>query len=619
MSKFFGFLKAKKWLAVILACVGVGIIGVAGFAIYTATHADIMPNVRVENLALGGMTREEAIEAMGAIDEEYGASTFNITAADTITPVVGKELNVRLDKEAVADEAIKVGHEGNLWQRMLATAKTLTSGHEIAPVVVLDEDLLGVIIERVSAANVEPQDATFRVEKDQLILTPPVDGKHFDIEALKTRIREKFQEKDYGDMVLTMEPWEAKPINLDEVYAEVHTEAKDAVIETKDGKKVLTPHVVGVDFDLAAAKEKLAQTPDEEIRITLTLTQPKVTTASLQSSNELFGHTLSKVTTRYSAKKTNRVSNVKLAAKLINGTVLNPGEVFSYNKVVGPRTTARGFKAAAIFAAGEVVDGIGGGICQVSSTLYMASIYADLETVKRTNHSFYVDYAPKGHDATVVYGSIDFQFKNNTDAPIKIFASANNTSVTVTIKGTASTKKTVKLQTKTISTTPFTEKTVVDPALKPGERVVRQAGQNGMRLEVYRVVYDENGKVLRNEHENTTRYKPMPQIVSVGPEAPAVAPQQQPAQQQPTQQQPTQQQPTQQQPTQQQPAQQQPTQQQSTQQQPTQQQPTQQQPTQQQPTQQQPAQQQPTQQQPAQQQPTQQQPAQQQPTETPAQ
>ncbi|MBQ3055486.1 MAG: peptidoglycan binding domain-containing protein [Oscillospiraceae bacterium] len=303
MSKFFGFLKAKKWLAVILACVGVGIIGVAGFAIYTATHADIMPNVRVENLALGGMTREEAIEAMGAIDEEYGASTFNITAADTITPVVGKELNVRLDKEAVADEAIKVGHEGNLWQRMLATAKTLTSGHEIAPVVVLDEDLLGVIIERVSAANVEPQDATFRVEKDQLILTPPVDGKHFDIEALKTRIREKFQEKDYGDMVLTMEPWEAKPINLDEVYAEVHTEAKDAVIETKDGKKVLTPHVVGVDFDLAAAKEKLAQTPDEEIRITLTLTQPKVTTASLQSSNELFGHTLSKVTTRYSAKK----------------------------------------------------------------------------------------------------------------------------------------------------------------------------------------------------------------------------------------------------------------------------------------------------------------------------
>ena len=534
MKKILDLLKAKKWLMITVICVLALAVCTGAFAAFTALHDSIMPRVKVEGVSLGGMTREEAISAMGAIDEEYGAATFNVTAADVVTPIVGKELAVGLDKEAIADAALKFGHEGSLWRRMLSTAKTLVLGRKLDPVVKLDEELLAVVTETIAEVNVEPQDATFRVDGDKLILTPPSDGSHFDLDALKVRIKEKFVDKDYGDMVLTMEPWPAKAIDLDEVYAEVHTVAKDAAIETVDGKKQLTPHVVGVDFDLAAAKEKLAATPNAEVVIPLTLTQPKVTTAQLQSSNELFGHTLSKVTTRYSAKKVNRVSNVKLAASLINGTVLNPGEVFSYNKVVGPRTTARGFKSAAIFAAGEVVDGIGGGICQVSSTLYMASVYADLETVKRTNHSFYVDYAPKGQDATVVYGSIDFQFRNNTDAPIKIFASANNTSVTVTIKGTASSQKKVEFQSKTVSTTPFTEKTVVDNSLKPGERVIKQAGQNGMQLEVYRVVYDANGKVIRREHENTTRYKPMQQIVSVGPAAQTAAPQ---TQEQPQQQQ----------------------------------------------------------------------------------
>lgn len=524
MSDFLTKMKAKKWPLICLAVVLVAVLLLGALAIYTAANDDILPRVKVDGVALGGMTRDEAVAAMAVLDEEYGAAKFWVTAADVATPIAGWELGVALDKETIADTALRCGKEGSFWNRMISTASVLFSGQEIEPIVSLDEELLGVIIGKIAEVNKEPQDASFKVEGDSLILSPPVDGMHFDEEALRVRLLEKFQQKDYGDVVLTMEPWAAKPLNLDEVYAEVHTEAKDAAIETVDGKKVLTPHVVGVDFDLAAAKEALAKTPDQTVTIPLVKTQPKVTTAQLQSSNELFSHTLSKVTTRYSAKKVNRVSNVKLAAKLINGTVLNPGEVFSYNKVVGPRTTARGFKSAAIFAAGEVVDGIGGGICQVSSTLYMASVYADLETVKRTNHSFYVDYAPKGQDATVVYGSIDFQFRNNTDAPIKIYASANDTSVTVTIKGTAATQKTVKMQSKVISTTPFSEKIVVDPNLKPGERVITQAGQQGMRLEVYRLVYDKNGNLIRNEHENTTKYKPMTQIVSVGPEAPAAAP-----------------------------------------------------------------------------------------------
>ncbi len=524
MEKVLLMLKTKKWLMGVVAGVLALALLFGALAIYTAVHKNIQPRICIDGLSLGGMNRDEAIQAMTALDENYGAAKFSVTVADVATSISGTDLGVQLDKELLADTALGFGHDGGFWSRMMSNAKTLLVGRKLDPVVKLDDELLDVIISKLAEVNVEPQDASFVIDGDKMTLTPPVDGSHFDEEAFRTRLKEKFEQKDHGDMVLGINPWEAKHLNLDEVYAEVHKEAQDARIEMQDGKKVLTPHVVGVNFDLEAAKAALSATPDKEVVIPLTLTHPKVTTEQLQSSNELFSHTLSKVTTRYSAAKVNRVANVKLAAKLVNGTVLNPGEVFSYNDVVGPRTAARGFKKAGVFAGGEVVDGLGGGICQVSSTLYMASMYADLETVKRVNHAFYVDYAPKGEDATVVYGSIDFQFRNDTDAPIKIFATANNTSVTVTIKGTVAQQKTVKIQSTVRSTTPFTEKVVEDPSLQPGERVIKQAGQQGMYLDVYRLVYDKKGNLLRKERENTTRYKPMTQIVNVGPAAPAVEP-----------------------------------------------------------------------------------------------
>ncbi|MBQ8003900.1 MAG: VanW family protein, partial [Oscillospiraceae bacterium] len=272
---------------------------------------------------------------------------------------------------------------------------------------------------------------------------------------------------------------------------------------------------VGVDFDLEAAKIAYEKTPDEVIRIPLTLTQPKVLTKHLEVN--LFKYCLAEVETHFSPKKVERTANVRLSAKLINGTVLNPGEEFSYNKTVGPRTTARGFKAASIFSQGEVVDGIGGGICQTSSTLYMAAVKANMKITERTNHSFYVDYAPKGEDATVVYGSLDFKFKNTSEYPIKIVATSKNNYVRIKLMGTEPDEvRTVKLTKKTHSTTPYTTREKQTNELKSGERKVEQKGQEGLSMTVWRNVYDKNGKLVESYVENKSKYKPMPEIVLVG-------------------------------------------------------------------------------------------------------
>ena len=140
---------------------------------------------------------------------------------------------------------------------------------------------------------------------------------------------------------------------------------------------------------------------------------------------EAFPNLLASYSTEY-VNNPDRTTNLRLAAKKINGTVVLPGEIFSYNKVVGKRTTAAGYKNAAIYQDGGVTDGLGGGICQISTTLYNAAIEAGMLIEERRNHMFVPSYADAGKDATVVWGSTDFKFENRRAYPIKIEATVNN-------------------------------------------------------------------------------------------------------------------------------------------------------------------------------------------------
>lgn len=498
------------------------LIAAVGFSVYVNNSQKSYPNTYVGDIDVSGKTTDE-IRTL--LDEEstrlYDSVSFRVTVGSMTKTVLASDLMVAIDSAKAADQAIAYGRDGNFLTRPVHYLSALFGRETITTPVVLDDELLTHLADEFSAVNVAPVDASYKVENNELILSPPTDGITLNKETFKQTIREKFESFSYDDVTIEPEVVKAAPLDMDAVYQEVHKEVSDAKLEEVDGKNKVTPHVVGVDFDLAAAKETLASTPDQEVRIALTLTQPKVTTQMVQAT--LFQDTLSQQTTYYSPRKANRVSNVKLAAKNINGTILNPGEVFSFNKTVGPRTAARGFKEAQIFASGEIVDGLGGGICQVSSTLYMASMKADLKTVSRRNHSFYVDYAPKGQDATVVYGSIDFQFENDSPYPIKILAYAEDSFVRITIKGTKTEQKSVKIKTTTLSTTPYQTKTIVDNSLAPGQRVVQQKGQEGIVMEAYRYVYDANGNLLSKSFENRTKYVPLTEIVHVGPSSTASA------------------------------------------------------------------------------------------------
>ena len=231
-----------------------------------------------------------------------------------------------------------------------------------------------------------------------------------------------------------------------------------------------------------------------------------------------FRDTLAQTSTPLLNNLPNRTDNIILTCKMINETVLMPGEYFSFNQTVGIRSEDRGFKPAPSFSAGQAEDSVGGGICQVSSTLYYACLLANLEILSRTSHSMFTDYIKEpGLDAAVSWGTADYCFRNSTNSPIIIFAWADGEAVYVKIDGTKTNDYTVLVESKVLSITPYDTIYKENPALTPGEIKVVQEPHTGYAVKTYRVVNDAWGNLVSRTLEATSVYNKTDEIIEYNP------------------------------------------------------------------------------------------------------
>lgn len=260
--------------------------------------------------------------------------------------------------------------------------------------------------------------------------------------------------------------------------------------------------------------KKMIQEQKEEYTIPLKITVPNKTINDL--GEDAFPEELSSFSTRYDASNRNRSTNIELATQKINGTVIMPGENFSYNTVVGKRTIEAGFKEGTAYVGGKVVPDVGGGICQVSSTLYNTALLANLEIVERSNHMFLTGYVAASRDATVYYGSLDFVFKNTRSYPIKIVAESKNGVCKVGIYGIKEeTEYEVVIQSKVTSYINYTTSYKNDSSLEKGKEVVEQLGANGCRSEAYKIL-KLNGQVVSQTLLSKDTYNAKEKIVRRG-------------------------------------------------------------------------------------------------------
>lgn len=286
----------------------------------------------------------------------------------------------------------------------------------------------------------------------------------------------------------------------------------------EDGALVIRPEKTGIRLNGSKSLSLIADAVNAgqtAVDLVVEVTQPEVKVSDLAGIDGV----ISTYSTPYNAGERDRTYNLRLAGQAIDGTLLRPGEEFSYNKIVGPRDRKYGFRDAKMFVEGQIESGTGGGVCQVSTTVYNAALLANLQIVRRSHHSRPVVYAPVGRDATVA-PSVDLKFRNNTDTPLYISAIVADGRVRVTILGRKIEGREVEVVASGHSVLGARTIERVDSRLEPGKRLVAQGGRSGHRVTIYRVVKDF-GEVTSRELISNDYYAPESRIISVsGPADP---------------------------------------------------------------------------------------------------
>ena len=512
--------KNKKRKKVII-CVTIGIIILflllfsSIFALININNSKIISGVKIEGIDISGLSKDEAKAKLEAVYNEKKEKEIPIKYNEFESSINPSMIELNYNIEKAVDEAINVGRNNNIFINNYNILFTLIGKKDINVEMTINEEATRKIIED-TGANLPGVviESSYYIEGENLIITKGKEGIKIDTEGLLTKIKERLDDiaiqNDYIEIPVTTKTPE--PIDVDKIHSEVYKEMKNSYY-TKYPFEIHR-EVEGVDFNVDEVKAMIAQEDKEEYTVKLTITKPTVTVNDI--GTEAFPDKLGTCTTRYDERDTDRTTNLKLACQKLNNQVVLAGETFSYNKTLGERTIAAGYKNAKVYENGQVVDGIGGGICQISSTLYNAIVDANLETVERRNHQFVTSYIAAGKDATVVYGMTDFKFKNTRTYPIKIIATAQNGIATISIYGNKeAVEYDVTLEVKQISTIPKTTQYVEDASLPVGTEKVKQSGANGVKTETY-LVKSLNGKVVSRELVSRDTYNAMPKIILKG-------------------------------------------------------------------------------------------------------
>lgn len=451
-----GFWASRK-RRIAAGVLGAAAVVVIGFSTFVYTYSGIFPGVRVaDEFKLGGMTQEEA--------QAYIAAEVQDGVFDRRLEITGKDLGTDTDREysihlsEVADvvdsqtaayQAYMIGREGGYFQRVGTVLNSMFTGWDVSLNASMKE---GAVAQKTEAMytdlTYEPIQPSWKVDEEasSLIIDTGTEGLDFDKDKVIQEVSAKLEAVQLDPYVIETYAVDQEKPDAAAIAADVNCEPKNATVDKTDGTTIIEA-TNGIQVEETAIASAVGDASEQTYTVPVVVTKATIDKAALEPL--LFRDTLASATTYYNSGLTSRTRNVTLAAQYCDGVILNPGEEFSYNDTVGERTYARGFRSATIFQEGEEVEGLGGGICQTSSTIYMAVLRADLDVSERHYHMFQVSYTPVSQDATVAWGSKDFRFVNDTDYPIKLDISYGGGALTVRIIGTKTDDKTVSLYAKT--------------------------------------------------------------------------------------------------------------------------------------------------------------------------
>lgn len=507
----------KKYIIIIVILFLIFIASIF-FSLLNITNDNIIYGIKINNIDISNKNKEEINSMLSdliskKISEEIRLEYTNENEKNYEKDVNLSVLNIEYNLEDAISDAYNTSRSGNIFQNNIAILKTYLSKKNIILNYSLDEKMLDTIISDISA-NLPDKliENNYYIEDENLVITRGTAGFIVDKDIFKNKITELINDlKSVNNTIqIPVKYVEPGEIDIDKIHSEIYKKPQDAYYKNNPFK--VYSEVKGVDFDLEKVKKIIAENPNNsEYTISLKYTEPKIKIKDLDLN--IFKDKLGTFSTRYDELNKDRTTNLNLAAKKINGTILAPGEEFSYNKIVGERSIAAGYKEAKVYVSGQIVDGLGGGICQISSTLYNAVVFANLKVTQRFNHQFTTSYVPAGRDATVAYGVKDFKFVNSRTYPIKINVSINSGIAKVDIYGIKEEKEyEINFDIEVVSNIPFDTKYETDSGLPSGTEKIKQRGANGIIVNSYRLV-KQNGIVISKELISKDVYNALDRVI----------------------------------------------------------------------------------------------------------
>lgn len=508
IGAFFVYLFA---IAVILAMGGL----FAGY--WISSGEKNLSYVYVGDVNVSGLTRDETealLLSRGWGDREKTPLTVTSLRGESfsVDPV---RAGIAVPLESLVDRAYAVGHDGDMISNLITAVRVFRHPVDVNRFDrAIDVAYLDGLIDDCTAriqSGLNGEGYEVDAKASQLTMVKGGEDLRIDKDDLRNAILYALQ-TGQTELSFTRVGSEPKEPDFEAIHTALWQEPSNASY-SDDGTFTVIDETVGCEFDVQQARElwERAQ-PGDTVTIPLEIKWPEVTGDTLRGL--LYRDLLGACMTKFPNSGANRRSNLQLCASKIEGHIVYPGETFSYNEVVGARTEEAGFLPAPAYVDGAEKDEIGGGACQISSTLYAATAFAGLETVERSNHVFKVSYMQRGTDATVTIPAegkvIDFKFRNNRNFPVKIVTEYNNDDSTINIEvwGTLTPNDYMPVEFDNSSGWEHDYDRHIEPAYpdRPGYKIKFQVEMwgfeddfsSGYRTLTHRLVIDENGNTVED-------------------------------------------------------------------------------------------------------------------------
>lgn len=443
----------------------------------------ILPNVYVGDTAVGNLTKDDAVKALTDAAEAKNIHTITVHLPDRDLTFSTELPNLPEEIDSALQEAGAVGRESDEQEKLaeaVERAEQKRTDISFAPEVSIDKEAIAQTIEK-NAMDVYTDPIQSQVEANTndlyIGITKGTPGRWLDAQSLTEQVLKAFEDECYDDIDFAYSDIPVDEIPVGEYYYQYTWRPRNAYYdaETQSVAEARVGYAPDIPEEEAIAGIA-ALAPGESMKLPFHVVEADYDKATVESL--LFRDVLASYGSEYTADW-GRTENLRLACERINGTVIQPGEVFSFNETVGQRTADKGYQTAIVYINGKSEPQIGGGICQVASTIYYCCLYAEMEIVEREPHMFMVTYVPGGMDATVYWGSLDYKFRNNTYFPLKINAYLSGGRCYIELVGTDFYQHHVEMESIALS---------------------------GTAYQVNRYVYDKNWALIKKEDLGVSRY-----------------------------------------------------------------------------------------------------------------